>query len=72
MDKKIDFVKVLKELEEINQWFQGDNIDLEEGLEKLKRGTELIKKAKERLNNVENQFTNIKKDLNSDNVQLVE
>lgn len=60
MKKQFDFAKAMKELEEINQWFQEEDIDLDIGLEKLKRGKELIAGCRERLKDVENQFIQIR------------
>ncbi|MFZ5424590.1 MAG: exodeoxyribonuclease VII small subunit [Patescibacteria group bacterium] len=60
--KKFDFTKAIKDLEEINKWFQEEEIDLDEGLKKLKLGKELIKQCRERIKEVENEFVDIKKD----------
>ena len=60
MKKAFDFAKAMKELEEINLWFQEEDIDLDIGLEKLKRGKELITACRERLKDVENQFVQIR------------
>lgn len=60
MTTKTNFKQAIKELEEINTWFQQENIDLDEGLVKLKRGKELIKICKEKLKEVENEFVEIK------------
>lgn len=57
---KFDFTKAVKEIEEINQWFQNEDIDLDVGLEKFKRGLDLIKECRTRLKQVENGFINIK------------
>ena len=62
MKKQFDFAKAMKELEEINQWFQEEDIDLDAGLEKLKRGKELITACRDRLRDVENQFVQIRDD----------
>lgn len=64
--EKFDFAKALKELEEINNWFQGDEIDLDIGLKKFRRGLSLIKKCRERLKQVENEFIEIKKEFAAD------
>lgn len=61
-DKPFDFAKAIEELEEINHWFQSEEIDLDEGLAKFRRGLELIKKSRRRLQEVENEFTKIKKE----------
>lgn len=63
--KEFDFKKALKDLEEINEWFQKDDLDLDKGLTKLKNGSKLIKACKKHLTEVENEFINIKNDLAS-------
>jgi len=63
MDKeKFDFTKAYQELEEINEWFQQEDIDLEKGLEKYKKGLELVKRCRERLKKTENQLRDIQKE----------
>jgi len=61
-NQKFNFTKAIKELEEINRWFQSGDIELEEGLGKFRRGLELIKNCRKKLKKVENEFTEIKKD----------
>lgn len=61
-DAKFDFSEAIGVIEEINQWFQNEDIDLDKGLEKFRQGLELIKKCKSRLKQVENEFTEIKKE----------
>jgi exodeoxyribonuclease VII small subunit len=58
--KKFDFTESVNKLEEINSWFQNEDIDLDEGLHKLKEGKDLIKKCRTRLKEVENEFIKIK------------
>jgi len=60
-EEKFNFTKAYQELEEINEWFQREDIDLEEALQKYERGMELVKKCKERLKKAENKFEEIKK-----------
>jgi exodeoxyribonuclease VII small subunit len=60
--KKLDFTQSVTKLEEINTWFQNEDIDLDNGLHKLKEGKELIKKCRTRLKEVENEFIKIKKE----------
>lgn len=58
----------LKRLAEITEWFdKREEIDVEEGLEKVKEAVSLIKASKERLKAVENEFEEIKKEADSDN-----
>jgi exodeoxyribonuclease VII small subunit len=59
--EKFDFTKAYKEIEEINQWFQKEEIDLEEALSKYEKGMELIEKCKKRLEKSKNKFEEIKK-----------
>lgn len=58
--KKANFAEAFKELEEIVQWFESTEVDLEEGLKKFERGLELAKKCRQRLAEVENKVTLIK------------
>lgn len=52
----------LKRLAEITEWFDGqEEIDVEEGLKKVKEAAGLIRTGKERLRAVENEFEEIKK-----------
>lgn len=60
-EDKFNFTKAYKEVEEINQWFQEEETDLEEALQKYDRGMELIQKCKDRLKKAENKFEEIKK-----------
>jgi exonuclease VII small subunit len=55
----------LKRLSEITEWFENqEEIDVEEGLKKVKEAVELIKASRERLKTVENEFKEIKKEIN--------
>ena len=58
----------LKRLAEITEWFDSrEEIDIEEGLEKVKEAVSLIKASKERLKAIENEFEEIKKEIEPDN-----
>ena len=57
------FQEALKELETINAWFQQEDIDLEEGLKKLKVGKDLITQCQGRLQEVENEFVEIQAEM---------
>lgn len=61
-----DFSKAIGELEEINRWFQNEDIDLDVGLSKFRRGLALIKQCRERLKHVENEFVEIKKEFQTE------
>ncbi len=55
----------LKKLSEITKWFENqEEVDIEEGLKKVKEAAILIKASKERLKTVENDFEEIKKEIN--------
>lgn len=57
----------LKKLAEITEWFDNqEEIDAEEGLNKVKEAVLLIKSSKERLKQIENEFEEIKKEIDSE------
>ena len=57
----------LKRLSEITKWFDNqEEIDVEEGLKKVKEAVELIKVSKERLKTIENEFEGIKKGIDGE------
>ncbi len=58
-----NFKAAFEELEQIDRWFQGENVDIDEALKRFKRGMELVNEAKEHLKKAENQFLTIKKEL---------
>ena len=64
--KSFDFAASIAKLEEINAWFQNEDLDLDEGLQKLKLGKDLIKQCRARLREVENEFIDIKKEFAQD------
>lgn len=54
----------LKKLSEITEWFDNqEEIDVEEGLEKVKEAVSLIRASRARLKDVENEFEEIKKEI---------
>ncbi len=54
----------LKRLSEITDWFENqEEVDVEEGLKKVKEAVTLIKASKERLKAVENEFEEIKREV---------
>lgn len=55
-----DFGASLRELEQITAWFEGENIDLDEGLVKFERGMELAGKLKAHLAETQNRVEKIK------------
>lgn len=57
----------LKRLSEITEWFdEQEEVDVEEGLKKVKEAIELIKASKSRLKEIENEFEEIKKEIDID------
>ena len=63
-NKKTDsLAENLKQLETISDWFsRQEELDIEEGLKKVKEAARLIKAGKEKLNKLENEFKLIEKD----------
>lgn len=58
---------LLKELEEIIKWFDAqEEVDVEDGLNKVKQGVSLIKAGRGRLKELENEFEKVKKELKED------
>ena len=63
-EEKNNISKSLKSLEAIVDWFEEQkDVDIEKGLEKVKRGAVIIKALKKRLKIVQNEFNEIKKGL---------
>lgn len=58
--EKQDFGKAYEELEDIVEWFEREEIDLDEGIKKFERGLELARACKARLSQVENKVKEIK------------
>lgn len=63
MVEKFNFTKAYLRIEEINEWFQGEDIDLNEALAKYKEGMDLIGKCKKELKTAKNHFEEIKKEV---------
>lgn len=54
----------LKKLAEITEWFENqEEVDVEEGLKKVKEAVKIIKASKGRLKEIENEFEEIKKEV---------
>lgn len=54
----------MKKLEDIVSWFESqEDVDVEEGLKKVKAGSALIREMKNRLKKVENEFEDIKAEM---------
>ncbi|MBP6859773.1 MAG: exodeoxyribonuclease VII small subunit [Candidatus Magasanikbacteria bacterium] len=62
--KDINLSKNLASLSAIAAWFDNqDEVDVEEGLKKVKEAATLIKESNSRLAEIENEFEEIKKDI---------
>lgn len=57
---QIDFATAVAELEEINNWFQADDVDLDLAVKKINRGKEIIALCRQQLKSVENEIVKIK------------
>ncbi len=67
MSKKNDLNENLKKLSETAEWFENrEDVDVEEGLKKVKEAVEIIKESKKRLREIENEFEKVKKELDTD------
>jgi exonuclease VII small subunit len=65
--EKKNLNKNLKRLSDIAEWFENqEEIDVEEGLDKVKEAAELIKISKERLKEIENEFEEIKRTIDQE------
>ncbi len=64
MKKSINLNTNLKKLNDIADWFdEQDQVDVEEGLAKVKEAAVLIKESRERFTEIANEFKEIKKDI---------
>jgi exonuclease VII small subunit len=60
----VNLSKNLKELAKIADWFEGqEDLDIEDGLKKVREAVGLIKESKKRLEDVENEFEEIKREV---------
>ncbi len=70
-ESKASITQQLDKLDKLIRWFdEQEQVDIQEGLVRVKEGTELIKDIKSRLKAVENEFEELKKDLESDTNNL--
>ena len=60
---KFDFPSAYKKLQTIVEWFEKDDVDLEEGINKFEEGIKLTKTMKDYLNTMENKIKELKKDI---------
>lgn len=67
MTKEKNLSENLKKLTKISEWFEKqEEVDIEEGLEKIKEAAKIIKETKKSFEEVENEFEEIKKDIEKD------
>lgn len=63
-EKKQSLGESLKKLEGIVSWFEKqEEVDVEEGLSKVKEGAVLVKACREKLKEAENEFEIVKREL---------
>jgi len=60
-DKKFNFAKAYADLQKITEWFEREDIDLEEGIAKFEEGTKLVQELKDYLGKMENKIKDLKK-----------
>lgn len=73
MTKQINLTETLKQLNTITAWFEKQNqVDVEEGLKKVKEAAGLIKASKTRLKEIENEFIEIKAEIQEEDTNLEE
>jgi exodeoxyribonuclease VII small subunit len=58
---KPSFAEAFKELEGLTEWFESEEVDLDDGIKKFERGLELAQICKKKLSEVENKVTDLKK-----------
>lgn len=63
--KELTFAQAFSELEKLTEWFETEEVDLDEGLKKFERGLELAQVCKKKLAEVENKVTTLKKKFES-------
>ncbi len=61
--KKTNFAKSYSDLEKIVKWFEKDDVNLEEGIEKFEEGMKIVKDLKKYLDNMENKVRDLKKEM---------
>ena len=59
--KQPTFAEAFAELEKLTEWFETQEVDLDDGLTKFERGLELASICKKKLAEVENKVTTLKK-----------
>lgn len=71
MTTQTNLTETLGKLNDIAEWFeQQREVDVEEGLKKVKDAAGLIKASKARLKEIENEFIEIKADIQTSDIAL--
>ncbi len=60
-EKKFNFAKSYQELQKIVEWFEKEEVDLEEGISKFENGSKLVSDLKNYLGKMENKIKDLKK-----------
>ncbi len=55
-----EFSKNIEDIEEINSWFRKQNINLGEGMRKIKEGDDKIKKSRKLLEEFKNEYNSMR------------
>jgi len=59
--EKFNFNKAYQEMQQIVEWFEKDEIDLEEGIKKFEEGSGLVKEMKKYLDTMEHTIKELNK-----------
>jgi hypothetical protein len=63
-EKKNSISESLSKLEQITRWFDSQKeVDVEEGMAKVREGAVLVKELEKRLTAIDNEFKELKRDL---------
>lgn len=67
MSNKNNLTENLSKLSEIASWFDNkEEVDIEEGIKKVKEAVKIIQESKKRIKEIENEFEEIIKELGDD------
>ncbi len=67
MAEEKNLTRNLENLSNIAKWFEErEDVDVEEGLKKVKDAVKIIKESKKRLSEIENEFEEVKKELSEE------
>lgn len=71
-DKTTNFKQQLDELEKIVEWFESEEVDVDQALEKFQRGMELVSSLEKWLDEAENTVQEITQAFDGGNTENVE